>query len=333
MHIRGVRFSYGEPRPRQAAGSAGQAGQTLLEIPHLAIREGTISVLIGDNGSGKTTLLKLLAGLLAPSSGTIETASETVVLVHQRPYLFAESVRANVTWPLKIRRVRRDERRDRVDRALEQVGLTAFARRWAPSLSGGEKQRVAIARALVLQPGALLLDEPTSTIDAASVRAIETVLRRLADGGTTVVMSTHNEASAYRLADELISMAGGRLVPLRVNILHGSALDHGEEHIGRFRVTDGKEIYCPTATGDFTRAVVRMEDIILSTEEMTGSAQNHLFGTVRAVAAVGDELVRVDLDCGFSLSALVTQRSVEELCIAPGMQVCATFKASAVCLY
>jgi len=304
-----------------------------LEIPHLAISHGTISVLTGDNGCGKTTLLKLLAGLLIPSSGTIDTAAGPPVLVHQRPYLFAESVRANVAWPLKIRGVKRDELRERVDRALAQVGLTRFALRWALSLSGGEKQRVAIARALVLKPEVLLLDEPTSNIDVASVRTVERVLRMLAGDGTTVVMSTHNEASAYRLADELIPLAAGRPAPLRVNVLQGTLLDPGVNHIGRFRVTTGAEMFCPAATGSFTHAVVRMEDVILSQHEMDSSAQNHLPGTVQAVATADDELVRVDLDCDFPLSALVTHRSVEELSIAPGVRLYATFKASAVRLY
>ncbi len=322
VHASDLSFSYQDPRTT-----------SFLDIPEIVFSPGSISVLIGDNGCGKTTLLKLLAGLLVPTAGSIASGRAAPVLVHQRPYLFAESVHANVAWPLKIRRVARDARDARVYRALEQVGLTAFDRRWAPSLSGGEKQRVAIARALVLEPAVLLLDEPTSNIDAASVEAIETLLRSLANAGTTVVMSTHNHASAYRLADTLLPMAAGHLVPLRANVLAGELLEPGDAHIGLFQVAGGRQIFCPASTGPYTRAVIRMEDIILSAHEMASSAQNHLPGTVQVVEAVGEELVRVDLECGFPLSALITHRSVDELGIAPGAQLYATFKASAVRLY
>lgn len=322
VHVSDLSFSYHDPRTAP-----------FLDIPEIAFPPGSISVLIGDNGCGKTTLLKLLAGLLVPTAGSIGSGGAVPVLVHQRPYLFAESVHANVAWPLKIRGVARDARDARVYRALEQVGLTAFDRRWAPSLSGGEKQRVAIARALVLEPGVLLLDEPTSNIDAASVAAIETLLRSLANAGTTVVMSTHNHASAYRLADTLLPMAAGHLVPLRANVLAGTLLEPGDAHIGLFQVNGGSRIFCPASAGKYTRAVIRMEDIILSAHEMASSAQNHLPGTVQAVEAVGDELVRVDLECGFPLSALITHRSADELGVAPAAQLYATFKASAVRLY
>ncbi|MFW5694120.1 MAG: ABC transporter ATP-binding protein [Alkalispirochaeta sp.] len=333
IRVDDLAFSYGVGRERPGGDTVEMWVQPFLHVPKMSVREGSISVLIGDNGCGKTTLLKLLAGLLAPSAGAIETGRQNPVLVHQRPYLFAESVRANVAWPLKIQRVARDEREQRVSRALEQVGLASYARRWAPSLSGGEKQRVAIARALVLEPSILLLDEPTSNIDAVSVAAIESLLRTVADSGTTVVMSTHNHASAYRLADELLPMDRGRLTPVHVNILAGVAVDPGDEHIGRFRVSGGADIFCPAAAGDYTRAVIRMEDIILSAEEMASSAQNQVRGIVQSVESVRNELVRVDLDCGYPLSSLITHRSVDELNIAPGAPLYATFKASAVRLY
>ncbi|TVR67323.1 MAG: ATP-binding cassette domain-containing protein [Spirochaetaceae bacterium] len=305
----------------------------LLSVKELSLDQGRIAVLIGDNGCGKTTLLKVMAGLLTPGAGTVTRSADPLVLVHQKPSLFTESVGANVAWPLKIRRIPRREIRKRLDAALEMVGLEHLENRWAPSLSGGEKQRAAIARALILNPAVLLLDEPTSNIDAPSVETIERVLRVLAAEGTTVIMSTHNLASAYRLADRLLPMVRGSLVPSHENVLRGRALDPGEEHIGRFQLEEGPVIYCPAARGTFTRAVIRMEDIILSAGEMVSSAQNHLAGTVATVLAEDSELVRIELDCGFPLDAVVTHRSVDELELKRGSTVYATFKASAVALY
>lgn len=323
MTIRNLEFSY-----EDTAGA-----EPLLAIDNLSIEAGRIIVLIGDNGCGKTTLLKLIAGLLKTDTGKISMTGPAPVLVHQRPYLFAESVQANVGWPLRIRRFPREAVRARVAEALDEVRLSHLSRRWAPSLSGGEKQRAALARALVLRPQVLLLDEPTSNIDAASVATVEKVLATRAASGTTVIMSTHNLASAYRLADTVLPMEAGRLVPLRVNILRGQSLDAGDSHIGLFRTDSGQEIFCPATVGDRSRAVIRMDDIILSRNEITSSALNHLKGTVVTAEDAGHELVAVTLDCGFPVKATVTGRSMEELGIRPGATVIATFKASAVALY
>lgn len=331
VELRRLRFSYPQPGDSE---EADRGGDPLLWIERLAAGEGEIVVLIGENGCGKTTLLKLLAGLLSPDAGIVRSNGGMVLMVHQRPYLFAESVYGNVAWPLKIRRVPRREVRDRTMAALHKVGLQQLARRWAPSLSGGEKQRAAIARALVLEPQVLLLDEPTSNIDSASIATVEDVLRTLAAGGKTVVLSTHNLASAYRLADRIVPMEGGRLSPLMVNILRGQALDPGEEHIGRFQVSGGPQIFCPATRNRCSTAVIRMDDIILSTRAISTSAQNRLQGMVRRVELTAGELARVEIDCdGCSLKAMVTHRSVDELDVREGARLWVTFKASAVELY
>ena len=255
------------------------------------------------------------------------------LLVHQRPYIFAESVLANVMWPLRLRRIPRREARARAMAALARLRLDHLSHRWAPSLSGGEKQRAAIARALVLNPPVLLLDEPTSNIDAASVELVESVLTERAAAGATIVMTTHNHHSAYRLADTIVPLHAGRVQRSSVNILRGHMEAPGDAHIGRFRVTFGREILCPAISGTFTTAVIRMDDIILSREEITTSAQNHLFGTVTSVTEIPGELVQVELDCGFPLRVVITARSVAEFGVTPGTRLWASFKASAVRVY
>lgn len=325
LRVRDLRFSY--------PGNPGSSGEPFLAVDRLEVRPGEIVVLTGENGCGKTTLLKLIAGLLVSCGGSVETG-ERPILVHQRPCLFATSLLANVAWPLRIRRLARDEIRRRTAAALERVGLSGLERRWAPALSGGEKQRAAIARALVLEPELLLLDEPTANIDPASVPLVEELLRSVASAGAAVVVTTHHTATAYRLADSLLPMRRGRLVPSGVNLLPGR-LDTAEEGMGRFQVDEGPRIFCPAVRGDFTRAVVPMDDIILSANPVATSAQNTLAATVYALEPVRDGLERVDLDVapGCRLASYVTGRSVRELGLAPGATVWATFKASAVALY
>lgn len=332
LSIRDLQFSYSDD-PSATRGPASDSPDPVISVERLEAVRGQLSVLIGENGCGKTTLLKLISGLLVPDHGTIKTNGADPVLVHQRPYLFAESVWANVGWPLKIRRVPRQEISVRSRAALERVGLMHLARRWAPSLSGGEKQRAALARALVLEPVILLLDEPTSNIDAASVVTLERVLKELASRGTTVVMSTHNLASAYRLADRVVPMRAGGIFPPTVNILRGRSLPPGDEHIGRFEITGGRWIFCPAVTSPRSTAVIRMDDIILSPHQIETSARNRVCGVVRAVDRHENELARVDIEGDICLSSLVTYRSVEEFDLHAGSSVWATFKASAVELF
>lgn len=359
VRLEALKFTYpagdsavGRSTDRSAAGRVGGAGlagsaSPCIDIPELTFEPGKISVLIGDNGCGKTTLLKLLAGLLSPVAGRV-MCRDAPVLVHQKPFIFAESVLANVMYPLRIRRVGRDEARRRGRTALQQVGLEAFSRRWAPTLSGGEKQRLAIARALVLDPEILILDEPTSNIDSPSIEVIEKVLRNDADRGRTIILTTHNIASAYRLADHIVPMASGRVRPLTVNVMRGRSHIHPDEHIGRFRTQSGLELFCPALDGAHTTAVVSMEDVLLSRSAITTSAQNRLLGDIRDLVPLEDELVRVTMACrsgsiavsggatdsAFELiSALVTHRSVEELELVRGSSVFVTFKASAMKLY
>jgi tungstate transport system ATP-binding protein len=181
-------------------------GKTVLDIPFLAIREGTFTSLNGPNGSGKSTLLGILAFLCHPTSGMLCFSGGPVVwkekflgilqrevtLLHQNPYLFDGTVEANVAYGLKVRGVATDERRRRVVRALETVGLEGFGERRARALSGGEMQRVALARALVLSPRVLLLDEPLARIDRHSAAKISGIMADLPRRGTTVVMATHD---------------------------------------------------------------------------------------------------------------------------------------------
>ncbi len=314
----------------------------VLDLADLEISSGGVTVLIGPNGSGKTTLLKLLNGLLPFSRGrifyrgqsldarTIPRLRRESVLVHQDPYLFDGSVYGNVSYGLKVRRTPAGQARRAVDEALRKVGLGGFEHRRARRLSGGERQRVAIARALVLEPEVLLLDEPTANVDSDSIELLERLVLHLTEGGTTVIVSTHHPAFAYRIGSELIFMEEGRLVPGRENIFKGT-VESRDESFTYFRT--GKQVLrCPAQEGNFITAVLPLDDVILSTERIQTSAQNQFPGTVTQVAT-SDHTVRVSLDCGFSVQALITEYSVESLKVVPGAQFYVTFKASAIRLY
>lgn len=198
---------------------------TIVVVDELEVRRGEIFALVGPSGAGKSTLLRLLNFLETPTAGQIAfdgatvTAGQTaplalrrrVTTVFQRPVLLRHSVEANVGYGLQLRGQRNYA--GAVQAALAEVGLAHLARRPARTLSGGEAQRVALARAMVIQPAALLLDEPTANLDPYNVGIIEGIVRRLNEThGLTVVLVTHNLYQARRLAHRVGLMLEGRIV-------------------------------------------------------------------------------------------------------------------------
>jgi tungstate transport system ATP-binding protein len=134
-----------------------------------------------------------------------------VTTVFQRPLLLNRSVQANVTYGLRLRGQRNSSQR--VEAALEEVGLKHMARQRARTLSGGEAQRVALARAIVLQPDVLLLDEPTANLDPYNVGLIEDIVQALnRQRETTLVLVTHNVFQAKRLAHRVALLLEGQIV-------------------------------------------------------------------------------------------------------------------------
>jgi tungstate transport system ATP-binding protein len=325
----------------------------VLAVDHFQAERGSITAVIGHNGCGKTTFFKVANGLLGPYTGRIQfdgidvnvsrgrqALRRRAVYVHQHPYIFRERVWANLAFGLKVRGVDPHLRRERIDRALAAVGLTEFAHRRADGLSGGERQRVAIARALALEPDLLFLDEPTSNIDPKSIALIEEAVAGARADGTAVLLSTHNLATAYRIADRVVPMEAGRMTANRNNVYHGRITSR-DTTVAHFEVPGGV-IVVPGRRGDFTAALVPMDDVFLARREFATSAQNRFHGTVTEVrpftgegadASAGGGLYRVRLDCGFPLDALVTGESLRELEIREGAELYAGFKASAVQLY
>ncbi len=178
-------------------------GRTVLHLPELNIARGEVLALTGPNGAGKSTLLRLLPFLEEPASGELHfhgtpgrAPRQEVTLLLQEPYLLKTSVFENVVYGLRVRG-RRHDLREAAEAAMLAVGFAPereMLRRPWKALSGGEKQRVALAARLILRPLVLLLDEPTSSVDAASAKAIEAAVRQAALAGTTVVAASHDLA-------------------------------------------------------------------------------------------------------------------------------------------
>lgn len=192
-------------------------GRQAVQDISLDIPPGTLTVLCGVNGSGKSTLLRLLAGLAEPSSGQIHHNADRQegAMVFQQPetQLFAGTVHKDIEYGLAERGVPRAQRPEIVASVLKQTGLAydEFAGRSPFLLSGGEKRRVCIAGALAVQPGLLILDEPTAGLDPQAAQALLELVLELRGSGLTLIVGTHDLDSFLPLADKVIIMKQGTL--------------------------------------------------------------------------------------------------------------------------
>jgi len=194
----------------KAQGLVHRYGDFRLEVPHLEVYPGEILAVLGPSGSGKTTLLRLLSGLLLPEEGRVEGGFRAYL--PQAPPLLRRSVLENAAFGLRLRGVPRGEAWARASAMLERVGLGAKARQPAHLLSGGEAVRLALARTLLVEPGVLLLDEPTASLDPANAAQVEALLREAAGEGKGVVLATHDLFQARRLAHRVVFLFLGQVV-------------------------------------------------------------------------------------------------------------------------
>lgn len=194
-------------------------GRYLIDNVSFRLNGGSFTVVLGPNGAGKSLLLRLCQGLLKPTSGIVDWAGTSpsearrwLAMVFQRPTLLRRSAAANIAYALSVKGIRGCARRARVAEALARTDLAHLAHQPARMLSGGEQQRLAIARAWALQPQVLLLDEPTSNLDPAAIRAVEELVCTIHKVGTTIIMTTHDLEQARRLAKDVLFLHKGRLL-------------------------------------------------------------------------------------------------------------------------
>ena len=196
----------------------------VLDALTMDVGGGELVSLLGASGCGKTTTLRLIAGFLAPTTGTIRLGTTDLVrlpahrrdigLVFQSYALFPHlTVEGNVGFGLRQRGIAAGERQRRVGEMLERVGLSPLADRLPGALSGGQRQRVALARALVINPRLLMFDEPLSNLDAklrVEMRAEIRTLQRA--NGTTAIFVTHDQEEAFSISDRVAIMHQGRIM-------------------------------------------------------------------------------------------------------------------------
>ena len=188
----------------------------LLNEINLTLTGEHLTVIMGPNGAGKSLLLRMLHGLIKPDAGAIQWARKRLdrsirqrqAMVFQRPVLLRRSAAANIDFVLRLAGHAGSKQRDAL---LAQAGLTDKAGQPARLLSGGEQQRLSLARALALQPDVIFLDEPTASLDPASVAKIEEIVRAAHLAGTKIIFVTHDVAQAKRLAGEVVFMNHGRI--------------------------------------------------------------------------------------------------------------------------
>jgi ABC-2 type transport system ATP-binding protein len=197
---------------RAEALSKAYGARRALQDVSFSAAPGELLAIIGPNGAGKTTLLQIIAGALAPTTGTISLDRRDVGWVPQQPAIYSKlSVRENLRLFARLEKV--PDVDATIDRMLEQAGLRDRADDTVGTLSGGNQQRVNVVVGLLGDPAVLLLDEPTSSLDPRQRERLWEFVSGLArDGGTTVVYSTHNVAEAERYADRLLVLADGELL-------------------------------------------------------------------------------------------------------------------------
>ena len=337
-------------------------GHVVLDVPALDVRAQEVLAVIGPNGAGKSTLLRVLGLLQGPTAGSVRfhgvevdpsaalATRRRMTSVFQEPLLADTTVRENVAMGLAFRRTPRPDADRRVAAWLERFGIARLAGRQARTLSGGEAQRAALARALVLAPEVLLLDEPFSALDQPTREALIADLGPiLRQAHVDTVLVTHDRGEALALADSVAVLLGGRLVQIGTTpeVFRAPVSEEVARFVGVETILDGRvvsadgglsvvdcgghaiEVAAAARPGERVRVCLRPEDVTVATGTAPpSSARNRLAGRVARAAPSGAHL-RLTIDCGVLIEALVTHRSAEEMGLGPGVAVTAQFKATA----
>ena len=325
-----------------------------------------VTVLFGPSGSGKTTVLRCLAGLERPDKGFIRMDGEawcdvtsglhlppqkrSLGFVFQDGALFPHlSAAENLAYPLTG--IPRAERLSRVQAMVELLGLDGLEHRRPGELSGGERQRVALGRALIRRPRLVLMDEPLTALDRPARDALRQDLRRVfREMAIPVLLVTHDRDEAILLGDRMLMMQDGEIQqegpPAEVftrprTPALAEALGIGTVVKARVLGSEGGLVRLLAGTaellapyegplGEWVHACIRGEGVAVERDlHADSSPRNRLRATITGMEPKGP-LVRLHLDCGFPLEALVTTWACEDLALKEGDSVLAMIKATAI---
>jgi len=298
---------------------------TAVETVTLDVQQGEFLTLLGPSGSGKTTTLNMIAGFEIPSSGqillkdrditTVAPNHRGIGMVFQNYALFPHmTVYDNIAFPLRMRKVPRQEIRERTRQALELVELPDFERRYPNQLSGGQQQRIALARALVFRPDILLMDEPLGALDKKLRDHMKLEIKHLQESlNITVIYVTHDQEEALTMSDRIAIMNMGRIVQLDnptelyempatlfvadfigdSNFLEGRITDVNENRVCIGTIY-GLDVWVDSRPGmqsaEEVTVAVRPEKIQVFPDEVKPPAEmiNHFSGQVKEVIYVGE---------------------------------------------
>ena len=297
-----------EPAAVHVAGLHKRYGDVAaVDDVELTIREGEFFTMLGPSGSGKTTLLRLIAGFERPDAGRIELRGRDVTrvppyardvnTVFQDYALFPHmTVAENIEYGLRVKRIRKAERTERSQNALEMVRLAGLGDRKPAQLSGGQRQRVALARAIVNEPEVLLLDEPLGALDLKLRQEMQLELQRVQrEVGITFIYVTHDQEEALTMSDRIAVLHLGRIeqVGEPIEVYERPTTSFVAGFIGVSNVIDR----------DGALFTVRPEKITLLDDEQPEPSGSHVeMGVIREVSYAG-VLTRyaVELDSGGEL--------------------------------
>jgi molybdopterin-binding protein len=326
----------------------------------LIIQRGDYCVLLGPSGSGKTLLLELICGFQSADQGEIWLADNNITklpvqqrsasMVFQKPVLFPHlSVKKNIAFALRINKISKQRINDKVLALAHQFQLTHLLDRKPGQLSGGEAQRVMLARALAGEPSLLLLDEPLSSLDVLLRYDLRKLLQALNSNGTTILHVTHDYEEALRMAKTIGIMQSGKLIqwgsPHDVfrnpastfaaelsglkNFFAAELLPEIEKGLRKVALNNLILLtHCDLEAGAGT-VVIDEKQIFVSKKPPETSAQNTLKGTVKQTQKTPSGY-EIEIACGIDLTVNISESSFDMLNLAPGTEVYASFKVSAI---
>lgn len=339
-----------------------------MEGLQIAADPGKVTVLFGESGSGKTSFLRVMAGLLRPDCGRVKMGGDVwfdsgkrICLPPQRrnigfvfqDYALFPHLTASQNIACGLGGLPRGERAGRVQEAMDWLGVTDCAHRRPAQISGGQQQRVALARALVRQPRLLLLDEPLSALDLpARARLRGDLHELLIRTGIPTIVVTHDPSEALALADELVLMHRGGILQTGkpADVFNFPASFEAAQLLGVDTVVDGivesseGVLVRISAAGVMLTGIsqdplpdrtpvtvcIRAGDVVLAAPgNPAGSARNHLPGRIVRLSDCAG-LIRVEMDCGFPLRAMLTRPSCGEMGLQPGSPIQAVIKAPSI---